>query len=475
MNPFDRVSNFLARFDQIDAMLVKAGFPPTSKWWRDELERYLRGTGRRWVCRVGRRGGKSSTMCRVAITHAMFGGWSVARGDTPIVAFISTEIKEARARLKTIRDLLEALEVPCELTDRDLRMTFPGAKGSPARSVTFRVVTGSVRAVGFTAIAVFADEMSRWETEGANPAAEIMASVRPAMFGVPDAIEVCYSSPWSTDDYHAKLFDDGDNEHQTVSFAPTWIARPDKSESETHADEPDPDKWSREYAAIPSERVNAGLVRTDVMGCFTRGLLGHPVTSFVAIDPSNMGGGDTFSWVAGRVSDRGEVAIEEIGGYDGKAQEGATSEDAVHAIADVARRWGVTNVFGDQGSGSGALTVLFAQQGLAYQPFIWTLKSKADAVLALRRMMRNRALYVREHPAMKAQMLRLKAHLTDAGIKYDTNGEDYVSALITVMHALLAGAIWGGGGGSEWDRLRPVRGRARGRQRRGLDRGRGRH
>ena len=63
--------SLLARFDALDRALVAAGFPPTSPWWRRELERFLRSGRRRWVIRAGRRAGKSSTLCRLAVAVAL--------------------------------------------------------------------------------------------------------------------------------------------------------------------------------------------------------------------------------------------------------------------------------------------------------------------------------------------------------------------------------------------------------------------
>jgi hypothetical protein len=70
----NRADQFLATYDRLDAALVKAGWPATSPWWRAELERFIRSGKRRWVIRVGRRGGKSSTLCRVAICQAITPG-----------------------------------------------------------------------------------------------------------------------------------------------------------------------------------------------------------------------------------------------------------------------------------------------------------------------------------------------------------------------------------------------------------------
>lgn len=97
-------SAFLARYDALDAALVARGFPATSPWWRKQIERFVRSGRRRWVIRAGRRAGKSSTLCRLAVAWALWGTWQVPPGDTAVIPFVSVDRSEAAARLKTIAE-----------------------------------------------------------------------------------------------------------------------------------------------------------------------------------------------------------------------------------------------------------------------------------------------------------------------------------------------------------------------------------
>ena len=63
----DWVTEFFERFDALDAAHVAAGFPACSTWWRKRFESFLRSGKKRWVLRVGRRGGKSSTLSRLLV------------------------------------------------------------------------------------------------------------------------------------------------------------------------------------------------------------------------------------------------------------------------------------------------------------------------------------------------------------------------------------------------------------------------
>jgi len=249
------VELFLRRYEAMDRALAAIPqtppWPRTSPWWMGQIRKFFRalarGKVRRWVDRVGRRGGKSSTLCRIAVCFALWGPWSVPPGDTGVVSFVSVDKKEANARLVTIKALLDALGQSYEARTDEIEV--------PDRRLVFRVVTCSIRGtVGFTSVAIFADEMSRWEVKetAANPAREVMGTLRPTLATMPFGFEVCSSSPRTDDDYHAELFNGGDGEFQIVSQAPTWEANPTLSEDRTHGLEPDYRTWEREYKAIPS-------------------------------------------------------------------------------------------------------------------------------------------------------------------------------------------------------------------------------
>lgn len=241
---------FLAYLAAQDAELVAVGWPPMSPWWLSKVERFARSRRRRWVPRVGRRGGKSSTLSRVATCWGLFGEWTVPPGDTAIIPFVSIDRGEAAERLKTIRSILDVLGVEYHVRGDRIDV--------PHRNMAFRVATCSVGGtVGFTSVAVFADEMARWESKetSANPAKEVMGSLRPTMATQPEAFEVDSSSPWTTDDYHAVLFDAGDDDHQLVDHGTTWEANPTLTEDETRRLEPDERTWTREYAAVPSSGI----------------------------------------------------------------------------------------------------------------------------------------------------------------------------------------------------------------------------
>jgi len=65
----------------LEAGWVRSGLPALSGWWRGVLEEWLTGERRALVGRVGRRGGKSSSLCRWAVAEVVGGEHEVPEAD----------------------------------------------------------------------------------------------------------------------------------------------------------------------------------------------------------------------------------------------------------------------------------------------------------------------------------------------------------------------------------------------------------
>lgn len=301
--------DFLAHLREQDARLVELGFPPISPWWWEQLERFY-GSPRRWrqfVARVGRRGGKSSTLCRVLVCEARFGDHHITPGDVGVVAIISASKPEARKRLRTITAILDALGIGHHPAEGGIELD--------DRPIAFLVYAATVAGVsGFTAIAVLCDEVAKWKDSdtGANPATQVLASVRPTMKTMPNARIFLISSPVTKVDAHAKAYDEGDNGFQIVAHAPTWVANQTITEESTHADEPDDSVWSREYAAIPEDGEVGSLIPATAIDATTRTVLVRGALpgchDAAAIDPGTRRNAWTLA-IAGKRRFEGRVVV----------------------------------------------------------------------------------------------------------------------------------------------------------------------
>lgn len=240
------IHNVYDRLVQLDQKLVEAGFPALSEWWLTAFKDFYVSGKRQLVLRVGRRGGKSSSLCRVAVSEALWGDHKIPAGDIGVVAIVSVNKPQAAERIRTIEAILKAIKVPFKRTGDVIELQH--------KPVKFEVMAATtLAAVGFTSICVICDELAIWRDQdgSANPAERILGFLRPTLMTMPHGKMFLSSSPFSTLDSHHKAVVEGDNARQIVRCAPTWVANPTLTEEATHAEEPDQMEWLRQYAAVP--------------------------------------------------------------------------------------------------------------------------------------------------------------------------------------------------------------------------------
>jgi len=196
--------------------------------------------------RVGRRGGKSSSICRVALYECLEGDHQIPAGDTGVFAIISALLPQAKDRIKTLVALCKALDIQYKATQTEIKF-----EGKNTEIRCFAATKEAV--VSFTCIGAVCDEEALWrDEEGTNPAAEILENLRPTTATMPNAKIWHISAPWSTLDVHYLAFERGLQRDQICFYAPSWVANPTLTEEKTHELEPDDPTWERQYKAIPS-------------------------------------------------------------------------------------------------------------------------------------------------------------------------------------------------------------------------------
>lgn len=227
------------------------GWFPASPWWLDVVSEALPREYRRVFCRVGRRGGKSSSICRFAVGEVFAGlmGWAhdVSAGDVGTVVIVSAIKEQAGDRTDTIAAILDACKV-----DHKPRFQRVELKDGPYRFKAYAANKGAVVSQS-TSVAML-DEVAHWRDDdsGKNPARAIIKALSPSMINDPDAIMWGISSPWVEDDVHAVELESAREHPRRGAYeAPTWIANPTLTEQDTRDEEEDDVVWAREYAAIP--------------------------------------------------------------------------------------------------------------------------------------------------------------------------------------------------------------------------------
>lgn len=426
--------DILTRFDEMDARLVHAGFPPTSPWWRETFERWYRSGCRQLVARCGRRGGKSSSLSRLGVVEALYGQHNIPPGDVGTVAIISTRRDEAAKRLRTITAILDALGV----AHRPLSGSALGVE-LVGRPIAFQVFAASIAGVsGFTAVFVLCDEVAKWldSDTGANPATEVLASARPTMATQPNARIVLSSSPMGMLDAHYDAYEAGDDAFQLTAYAPTWEANPTLSEADTRLLERDESTWLREYAAVPQAEVESALLTEMLVDRATRegpaDLPREPGHYYAAtIDPATRGNAWTLA-VATRGPDRVRrvVLCRE---WRGTASAPLVPTDVFVEIRELLKPYGLTWLTSDQYAGD-ALKDIARKAGLTLSLEPWTQSNKREAYEGLRSMLLDEELELPPDLSVKLDLLGIRKKLTRNGVTYElaTQGarhSDYAPAI----------------------------------------------
>lgn len=431
-------------FTKMDRKLVSCGFPPTSPWWRETLERFYGSMRRQLVLRVGRRGGKSSTLARVGVLEAVVGDHNIPPGDIGIVAAISVSRDEAAKRLRTIEAILRALDIGY----RPLRE----GQGFELvdRSIGFQVFTASIAGVsGPTVICAIGDEVAKWKDaeSGANPAREVLASLRPTMATQPRAKLFLSSSPLGCLDAHATAFDLGDTAGQMVAHAPTWVANPSVTEESTHELEPDPRIHAREFGAEPQAAALAAFDPEAVDRAFRPREWKRVGRRVGLLDPSS-GGKDAFTWGACAwcedADGRPFLNVDFVDATEGTFWEQVGGDVIADKISSAFAPYDIEHVHSDQRERLMLESVLRARK-LILVVHDWTSTSKQLAVETIRRWLRDGTLCLPDRPKLRRELLLFEEKITATGaLTFGARGsghDDEVALLLTAAMAQAAGWI----------------------------------
>ncbi len=431
--------SLLQHLPALERRLEAKGFTVTSPWWRATIERFYRSACRMIVLRVGRRGGKSSTLCRIAVLEALFGEHKIPFGDLGIIAIISVSRDEASQRLRTIRTILDALGIAWRPIDGGIELT--------DKPIAFKTFTASIAGVsGFTCIAAICDEVAKWRDadSGSNPASEVLASLRPTMATQKNARMFLSSSPLGSEDAHATAFDLGDSSFQIVAYAPSWEANPSITEEGTHALEPDLRIWSREYGAIPQAGVLSAFDPDAIDRAFARKVSGSASASAMVIDASS-GRKDAWTWglcrwVRPADAEIGRAVLEWglVDGVEGAFWTQTKGEEIVAGLAGMAQRCGIYEVHADQREEL-MLASAFSRHGVELRPHPWTAATKPAAVATVRRWFADGTIALPPHEKLRRELLAFEERITASGsFTFGARGsghDDYVSLLLTAAMA----------------------------------------
>ncbi len=216
----------------VDARCVSAGFAPLSPWMRWMLQRFF-ASGKQWcVALVGRGGGKSSTLVRVAVAVSYLLDRFVPPGQTWVFPFMSVSTRESAQRIRDAAAILRALDVPVIGNIEGGEKVKDGAKVSFAppphidmadirgNPISIASIAGNVGNVsGFNGLGCMIDEAAKMfdKPENAHPLGELIVSVQQTLRARPNMYCICCSSAWTLDGTHYALIKAGDNAQNFVA------------------------------------------------------------------------------------------------------------------------------------------------------------------------------------------------------------------------------------------------------------------
>jgi Terminase large subunit, T4likevirus-type, N-terminal len=301
---------------------------------------------------VGRRGGKSFALALIAVYLAAFRDYRahLSLGERALVMVMAADQRQA----KTIKQYISGLFRLSPLAR--LKASETADSIVLRNGVTVEIFASSFRSVrGFTVVAALCDELAFWRTDemSANPDAEVISAIRPAMATVPNGLLLCASSPharrgelWNA---HRKHFGvDGDR--VLVWQAPTRTMNPSVPQSLIdEALEADPARAAAEYLAQFRTDVESFLSREAVDACVEVGCRerapAEGVRYFGFCDPS---GGSSDSMTLAIAHRDGDAAVLDCL----RERRPPFSPEAVVAeFSATLRSYGVLTIRGDRYSG----------------------------------------------------------------------------------------------------------------------------
>lgn len=444
----------LRRFWQIDQALTRAkvggekgkGFPATSPWWHRTLRRFYASGLLQLIARVGRRGGKSSTLCRLAVCEALYGKHEVPAGDRGIVAVVSARRPDALARLRTIRQILDALGVQYTAAGETIELT--------DRPISFQIFTASIAGVsGFTSIFVLLDEVSKWRDKatGANPANVVIESIVPTTATMPEARVVMISSPMGLVDAHAEAFAKGDTDDQLTAFAPSWEANPtltpERCRKLARGNEV---AYQREYGAIPQAEDELSLFDGQLVNLAARTprmltederlLKVNPLDlapderhRYVAvIDPATRG--NAWTLVIACLSDKFVRRICLARDWVGTKAKPLVPGVVFAEIKRLIEPYRLRVLYSDQFSEDSLREIARAHDIVLVVDPPWSAATKADAYEQMRTLFQERRIEIPDDSQLKTDVLGVRQKIRNGSVAYDlvTSGSrhsDYAPAI----------------------------------------------
>ena len=393
------------------------GLPMTT----EQLAIYQRHTGRTapptapsheaWLC-IGRRGGKSFVLACIATFLACFKDWRpfLGPGEVATVMVIAADRRQARVIMRYVLGLLKAVPMLRRQVENVTRESI-----ELKHNVIIEIHTASLRSTrGYSIVAALCDEIAYWPTDeqSAEPDAEVINAIKPAMATVPGAMLLCASSPHARKgalwDAYRKHF--GKDDPVLVWQAATRDMNPNVPQLyiDRHMAD-DPARASAEYLAQFRSDIEGFVSLEAVEAAVVAGRYELPRAANIRYssftDPSG-GSSDSMSLcVSHTQGDR--VIVDCL-----RERRPPFSPDSVVAeFAATLKSYGISRVYGDRFAGEWPRE-RFRVHGVEY---IVAVKSKSDLYCALLPLLNSGRVELLDNKRLVAQLCSLERRVARGG------------------------------------------------------------
>ena len=400
-----------------------------------------------FVC--GRRAGKSYLLALIGVFLAIFRDYKpfLSAGERAHIMILASDRRQSRLILRYVKGALERSKILAALVEREVADGF-----DLANSVSLEIATASNKTTrGYALAAVLADELAFWPVEdtGAVSDEDILAALRPALSGFPNALLLAASSPYAKRGALYSAFKHhygSEDPHTLVWRAPTRRMNPSIPQSYIdQAMERDPASAASEYLAEWREGIGSFISREVVELLVMRGrreISPIPGVKFYGfVDPSGGGGADSFTAAIAYASDDTIVlaAIREITPPFSPA-------DAVSELSAFARSYGLTEVVGDRFAGAWPLEA-FQAHGITYR---YSELPRSGLYLELLPILNSGRIELLDHPRLVSQLSNLERRTVRGSrdvIDHPPNSHDdignCVAGVVSTIQRKPAGLVTG--------------------------------
>ena len=318
---------------------------------------------------VGRRGGKSRILAMIAtylacvIDHRDY----IVQGETAVVAVIARDRTQAKVILNYIAGFLRSIPLFHELIEDELAESI-----RLSNSVVIEVRTASIGAPrGRTFLAVLADEIAFWPTDGdsANPDIEIINAVRPGLSTIPYSLLLIASSPYAKRGVlyanYARYFGKDDApvlvwQGTTEEMNSSLVGDP--LIAEMYAE--DHERALAEFGAQFRSDIVAFITREAIEDVVAHGMRelppGEGITYVAFVDPSG-GSADSMTLAIGHCEANGVAVLDCVR----EVRPPFSPDSVVEEFAALLKTYGVSRVTGDAYAGEWPRE-RFASHGITY-------------------------------------------------------------------------------------------------------------